>query len=154
MCGVGKDLPSFSPQRESRALSVPQRGNGNVQTPGVGNCAPSVATIMKIGVFILMRGPGKAIRNCDENRPFSSSYVALARPWQFSPQRESRALTMRRHGRGPNIRRVDGGIAPCAFPSAQPSLHPTRALDSRCDENDGAGLPDSHCGSINGSRLT
>ena len=53
-----------------------------------------------------------------------------------------------------NIRRVDGGIAPCAFPSAQPSLHTTRALDSRCDENDGVGLPDSHCGSNNGYQVT
>ena len=52
-----------------------------------------------------------------------------------------------------NIRRVDG-IAPSTSPSAQPSLHTTRALDSRCDENDGVGLPDSHCGSNNGSRLT
>ena len=36
------------------------------------------------------------------------------------------------------------------FPSAQLLLHTTRALDSRCDENDAVGLPDSHCGSNNG----
>ena len=40
-----------------------------------------------------------------------------------------------------NIRQVDGGIAPSAFPSAQPSLHTTRVLDSRCDEKDGVGAP-------------
>ena len=43
---------------------------------------------------------------------------------------------------------------PALFPSAQPSLHTTRALDSRCDENDGVGLPDSHCGSKNGYQVT
>ena len=53
-----------------------------------------------------------------------------------------------------NTRRVDGGVAPCAFPSAQPSLHTTRDLDSRCDENDGVGVPDSPCGSHNGYQVT
>ena len=53
-----------------------------------------------------------------------------------------------------NIRRVDGGIAPCAFPSAQPLVHTKRALDSRCDENDVVGLPDSHCGLNNGYQVT
>ena len=52
--------------------------------------------------------------------------------------------------RATNIRRVDGGIAACVFPSAQPSLHTTRALGSRCDENDGVGPPDSHRDSTNG----
>ena len=31
----------------------------------------SPVILMKIGVFILMRGPGKAIRNCHENSQFS-----------------------------------------------------------------------------------
>ena len=53
-----------------------------------------------------------------------------------------------------NTRRVDGGVALCAFPSAKPSLHTTTDLDSRCDENDGVGLPDSPCGSNNGYQVT
>ena len=81
-----------------------------------------------------------------------------ARPFHFSPslspQRESRAQTMRHRVMAANIRRVDVGIAPCAVPSAQPSLHTTRALDSRCAENDGVGLPDFHCGSNNGCQVT
>ena len=43
--------PSLLPQRESGSL-LP-------------------VTIIKIWVFILMRGPGKAIRNCYENGLFS-----------------------------------------------------------------------------------
>ena len=73
-------------------------------------------------------------------RCFHSSYVVLEDHPQFSPERESRAQTMRHTVMAANIRRVYDDIAPCAFPSAQPSLHTTRALDSRCDGNDGVGL--------------
>ena len=87
-------------------------------------------------------------------RCFHSSYVVLEDHPQFSPERESRAQTMRHTVVAANIRRVDDDIAPCAFPSALPLLHTTRALDSRCDENDGVGLPDSYCGSNNGYQVT
>ena len=79
---------------------------------------PHPVIIMKIGVFILMRGPRKAIRNYYEIRGFHSSCVAPARPsaiamkigcfhpsyvvWvdhlSFLSQRESRALVVCNEG--------------------------------------------------------
>ena len=69
---LSSNPPSLLPQRESGSLLT--------------------VIIMKIGVFILMRDPGKAIRNYYENRLFSFSCVVLEEHPQFSPQWESRVL--------------------------------------------------------------
>ena len=162
-CRNGKPVaptPSFSSQRESRALTMRQHGHGNVDAPGTwayvpprplpyantrlndeqgsgfplrrerrGTVAGGVTwailtpVTMKIGHFHAhvwpWRGHGNSRRNGNpepfstsnqvrkcrkslwmppprhyyENRAFSSSCVALARPWQFTSQRESRALS-------------------------------------------------------------
>ena len=67
---LSSNPPSLLPQRES------------------GSILPVI--IIKIGVFILMRGLDKAIRNYYENRLFSFSCVVLEEHPQFSPQWESR----------------------------------------------------------------
>ena len=106
--------PSFPPTRESRAPApVILSATGNQGTP-----APVIA--MKIANFHTHKWPRQG-------------------HWQFSPQRESRALSVRQHGHG--SAGSPGGRRPRAprLPSAQPSLHTKRALDSRCGENDGRG---------------
>ena len=49
-------------------------------------------------------------------------------------------------------RRVNGGLAPRTSPVSTRSLHTTRALDSRCGENDGSGALDSRGGENDGGR--
>ena len=58
-------------------LRIPRHSyrNGNLEAIWIPTPRLPVI-IMKIGVFILMRGLGKAMRNYYENRPFSSSCVA------------------------------------------------------------------------------
>ena len=118
-------------------------------TPSVSSTAPSTAS-SEYAPRVFPSSLNHSVTVATAGTQISFCYLLLS----FSPQRESRALAMRRHGHGNRYSPVDAGIAPSAFPSAQPSLHIKRALDSRCDENDGVGLPDSHCGSNNGYQVT
>ena len=98
-------LPSFSPQWESKALTMRQRGHGRAEphsrhsrrsgNPEPLQCANTVMAAPNPTPVILaaagIQGP----------------YNAPTRPWprrtplpSFSPQWESRALTMRQHGHG------------------------------------------------------
>ena len=98
-------LPSFSPQRESRALTMRQHGHGRpkphcrhsrrsgnpepIQCANTVMAAPNPTPVILAAVGI------------------QSPYNAPTRSWprrtplpSFSPQRESRAHTMRQHGHG------------------------------------------------------
>ncbi len=79
-------LPSFSPQRESRALPLRRHAYGNVETLGVGKPLSPVALLRKQIIFIPQGGTHR--------RPSIQPPLPLP---SFSPQRESRALPLRRH---------------------------------------------------------
>ena len=98
-------LPSYSPQRESRALAMRQHGHGRTQprsrhTRRSGNpepmqCANTVMAAPNPALAILAAAG------------IQSPYNAPTRSWphrtplaSFSPRRKSRALTMRQHGHG------------------------------------------------------
>ena len=116
--------PSFSSQRESRAQTMRRSGHGNKYSADGRRHRtlpfPFSKTFitMKIVHFHLHVWPHWAIRHSRRNG---------------NPEPRLCAGTVM----ATNIRRMDGGIAPCAFPSAQPSLHTTRTPDSHCGKNDG-----------------
>ena len=105
LCPPQTPLPSFSPQRESRALTMRQHGHGrpkphsrHSRRSGNPEPLPCANTVMAAPnpTPVILAAAG-----------IQSPYNASTRPWpprtsvpSFSPQWESRALTMRQHGHG------------------------------------------------------
>ena len=84
--------PSFSSQRESRALSVRQPGYGNPDT----SCGPAVTQPPSFSSQRESRA--LSVRRHGYGNPDTSCGPASAQPPPFPSQRESRTLSMSQHG--------------------------------------------------------
>ena len=103
LCPPQTPLPSFWPQRESRAHTMRQHGHGRAEPhsrhsrrSGNPEPLPCANTVMaapnSTAVILAAAGIQSPYNAPTRSRPRRTSLPS------FSPQRESRALTMRQHG--------------------------------------------------------
>ena len=100
-------VPSFSPPRESRALSLRRHANGDVETPDVRR--PPISS------FSPRRESRALIVRRHANGNGETAGVRRTPVPSFSPPRESRALIVRRHANG------NGETAGVRWPAARHS---------------------------------